>query len=85
MDKRKILIFRKKVWFCSKKSDAIYARDDVDGLIYEGEVLDVDMTNHMAYVGYETDYYLKHRDVAFEDLEHYVVLMHETVDWFWKE
>lgn len=49
------------------KGDIVYIRD-VDGCIYEGEVLDIDETNDSYYVGYETDYYWKEIWTSFGSL-----------------
>ena len=40
------------------RGDIVYVKD-IDGCIYEGEVLDVGDARGSYYVGYETDYYFK--------------------------
>ena len=65
--------------------EKVYVRGvdkDDEHEILEGEVVDVCEEESKAYVVYETDYYLKHRWVTYEELEYCRDLMCETASWF---
>lgn len=63
--------------------EKVYLKDEDDESdIVRGEIVKVCEEERKAYVMYETDYYLKHRWVTFEELEYCMDVMLETSSWF---
>ena len=66
-----------------KVGERVYLKDDPDESdIVRGEIVKICEEEQKAYVVYETDYYLKHRWVTFEELEYCTDVMLETTSWF---
>lgn len=47
----------------------VYIYDDLDDQIYEGEILSIDWAKGSCLVGYESDWYFKHRTMAIDVLK----------------
>lgn len=62
--------------------EKVYLKDELEGLVVRGEIVLILEKEQEAYVEYETDYYLRHRWVSFEELEYWNDVMLETTSWF---